>query len=378
MKSIAVFGSTGSIGKQTLSVCSEHTDEFSVYALVFGSNASEGIAQIEKFRPRIVGVYDVSAADVVRERFPDIEVISGASVWDIASRDGIDIAVNGVSGFNGTFPLINALKAGKTVALANKESVVCAGELVRRAAREGGGVILPVDSEQSAIFQCLSAGKRENVKRLILTASGGAFRTLPKEELEKVTPEMAAKHPNWSMGRKITIDSSTLFNKGLEVMEAAFLFNASADEIKVLIHPQSIVHSMIEYNDGSIIAQMSVPDMRLAIQYALTYPERTECPAAPLDLTSCGISFHEPDCERFPALPMAYHALRVGGSLPVAYNSGNEAAVARFIKGELHFNEIADCVAYAMDRVDNMKIDSMEKLLYCDKQARALANEFKI
>ena len=378
MKSIAVFGSTGSIGKQTLSVCAAHPDEFSVHSIVFGSNTALGTEQINVFRPKLVGVYDETAAKEIRSRFPGLEVVSGSEVWDIASCGEIDTAVNGVSGFNGIFPLIAALKAGKTVALANKESVVCAGELVDKAKEAGGGTIIPVDSEQSAIFQCLSAGRREDVKRLILTASGGAFRKLNAKQLREVSPEMAMKHPNWSMGKKITIDSSTLFNKGLEVMEAAYLFGASADEIKVLIHPQSIVHSMVEFRDNSVSAQLSVPDMRLAIQYALTYPLRLECPAAALDLAALGsLEFEEPDGERFPALPMAYRALREGGSLPVAYNSGNEVAVERFVKGEIRFDEIAGCVEYVMDKIEHCSIFGLDMLLYCDSQARRLAKEYK-
>ncbi|MCR5808367.1 MAG: 1-deoxy-D-xylulose-5-phosphate reductoisomerase [Clostridiales bacterium] len=379
MKRAAVFGSTGSIGKQTLSVCREHPDEFSVYALVFGHNIEEGTDQILEFDPAVIGVYDEACAKEIGARFPGRNVVSGSAVNELAALPEVDTVVNGVSGFSGTFPLIKALDAGKTVALANKESVVCAGGLVRAAMQKGGGKILPVDSEQSAVFQALSAGRREDVRSIILTASGGSFRSLPYEELEKVTPEMAMKHPNWSMGRKITIDSSTLFNKGLEVMEAAFLFDASADEIKVLVHPQSIVHSMVEYKDNSIIAQLSVPDMRLAIQYAMTYPERIDCPAKQLDLTMLsGLTFEEPDTVRFPALPMAYEALKAGGSLPVAYNSGNEAAVERFIKGELLFTEIPECVAYAMERIERVDINDMETLLHCDKEARRMAYEFAV
>lgn len=377
MKNVAVLGSTGSIGKQTLSVCSSHTDEFRPLALVFGSNAETGIRQIKEYKPEVVGVFDEDAARSVREACPGTEVVSGAAVWDIAALDNIDIAVNGVSGFNGTFPLLKALRAGKTVALANKESVVCAGELVKEAMREGGGRILPVDSEQSAIFQCLAAGKREDVKSLILTASGGAFRRLPAEQLDSVTPEMAMKHPNWNMGRKITIDSATLFNKGLEVMEAAFLFDASADEIRVLIHPQSVVHSMVEFRDNSVIAQLGVPDMRLAIQYALTYPSRVESSADRLDLAALsGLTFEEPDLDRYPSLGLAYRALRSGSAQRIAYNSGNEAAVARFVSGELRFTQIAPCVEYVMDRMCEASVTNTEELLFCDSEARRLACEY--
>ena len=377
MKNVAVFGSTGSIGRQTLSVCKMHPELFSVHSLVFGSSARLGAEQIAEFDPKIIGVFDEDAAKEIKDLFPDKTVVSGPAVWDIAAEEEIDVVVNGVSGFDGTFPLLAALRAGKTVALANKESVVCAGDLVREAVKTGGGVILPVDSEQSAIFQCLSSGRREDVKRLILTASGGAFRDLPYEELKNVTPEMAMKHPTWNMGRKITIDSATLFNKGLEVMEAAFLFDAGADDISVLIHPQSIVHSMVEFKDNSVIAQMSVPDMRLAIQYAMTYPVRIECPAERLDLASLsGLTFREPDNARFPAISMAYEALRAGGPLPVAYNSGNEEAVKGFIEGRIGFTDVADCVRYVMDNISGGAVSDAETLLGFDAEARRLASEY--
>lgn len=377
MKNIAVFGSTGSIGKQTLSVCRSHKELFSVYSIVFGSSAELGAEQIVEFDPKIVGVFDEKAAARIKKLFPNKTVVSGPEVWDIAAYEEIDTVVNGVSGFDGTFPLLKALEAGKTVALANKESVVCAGGLVRDAIKRGGGRILPVDSEQSAIFQCLASGRREDVKSLILTASGGAFRDLSAEELKNVTPEMAMKHPTWSMGRKITIDSATLFNKGLEVMEAAFLFDAGADDIRVLVHPQSVVHSMVEFKDNSVIAQLSVPDMRLAIQYAMTYPERLACPAEELDLASLtGLTFKKPDNERFPAIGMAYEALRAGGALPTAYNSGNEEAVKAFINRRIGFNGIADCVRYVMDNMCGACITDTASLLDCDAEARRLAAEY--
>jgi 1-deoxy-D-xylulose-5-phosphate reductoisomerase len=378
MKNIAVFGSTGSIGKQTLSVCEMHAEAFRVHTLVFGKNYAEGIKQIEAFRPECVGVFDELAARIVREKCPEVKVVSGSEVWELAAAPEVDTVVNGVSGFDGIFPLLAALRAGKRVALANKESVVCAGDMVRDALKTGGEIV-PVDSEQSAIFQCLSAGKRSEVKRLILTASGGAFLNTPIGELEKVTPEMAARHPNWSMGRKITIDSATMFNKGLEVMEAAFLFDASADEISVLIHPQSIVHSMVEFCDNSVMAQLAAPDMRLAIQYALTYPERTGSPSPKLDLAKLSaLTFMEPDEKRFPALPMAYHAFREGGSIPLVYNSANEAAVERFIRGEIRFTDIAPCVEYALERAEKTSVRSMEELLYFDKEARRMAYNYKV
>ena len=378
MKRISVFGSTGSIGRQTLDVCAMHPGLFRTGTLVFGGNSELGCKQIREFRPDTVGVFSEHAAQIVRREFPGLRVVSGADVWELAASSDDDTVVNGVSGFNGVFPLLHAMRAGKTTALANKESVVCAGGLVRKAMEEGGGCILPVDSEQSAIFQCLACGRKEQVKRLILTASGGAFRDTPECELPSVTPEMAMKHPNWSMGRKITIDSATMFNKGLEIMEAAFLFDTDAEHISVLIHPQSVVHSMVEFTDGSVMAQLAVPDMRLAIQYALTYPERVESPASRLDLAALsGLTFRRPDEARYPAVRMAYEALKAGGTAPIAYNSGNEAAVERFIAGDLRFTEIAPCVEYAMEHIERGNVNSMDELLHYDAEARRLARAFR-
>lgn len=282
--------------------------------------------------------------------------------------------VNAVSGFAGTLPLIAALEAGKTVALANKESIVCAHELVEQARRKGGGNIIPVDSEQSAIFQCLCAGERREVRRLILTASGGPFRQFTKEQLDLVTPQMACHHPTWNMGRKITIDSASLFNKGLEIMEAAYLFGMDAEKISVLVHPQSVVHSMVEYCDSAVIAQLSAPDMRLAIHYALTYPKRHESGFGALDLTKLGmLTFEEPDTERFRAIPLAYRALEAGGIMPAVYNGANEAAVDMFIKGMIRFTDIADRVERAMDSIANAAVGSFEELLEYDAMARMAA-----
>lgn len=355
-----------------------HPESFRVGTLVFGGNAELGSKQINEFKPDTVGVFSASAAEIIRREFPELCVVSGEDVWKLAASSDDDTVVNGVSGFNGVFPLLYALRAGKTTALANKESVVCAGGLAREAMKRGGGSILPVDSEQSAIFQCLACGKREQLKRLILTASGGAFRDMPENELPFVTPEMAMRHPNWSMGRKITIDSATMFNKGLEIMEAAFLFDTDSEHISVLIHPQSVVHSMVEYDDGSVIAQLAVPDMRLAIQYALTYPDRVESPAARLDLSALsGLTFRKPDEARYPAVRMAYEALRTGGTAPIAYNSGNEAAVERFVSGELRFTEIAPCVEYAMEHIGKGEITDVDELLHYDAEARRLAHAFK-
>ncbi|MBR6007439.1 MAG: 1-deoxy-D-xylulose-5-phosphate reductoisomerase [Clostridia bacterium] len=376
-KTIAVFGSTGSIGTQTLSAARAHADVIRVEALAANTNVRLVSEQIKEFRPSVVGMYDEAAAKALSALHPELEVVSGKEVDALAALSSVDTVVNGVSGFAGLFPLLSALGAGKTVALANKESIVCGHKVVDRALKAHGGRLLPVDSEQSAIFQCLAAGRREDVSSLILTASGGMFRDLPKEELRNVTPEMALRHPTWSMGRKITVDSSTLFNKGLEIMEAGWLFGFSPDEVRVFIHPQSVVHSMVEYRDGSVIAQMAKPDMRLAIQYAITYPERMDAglgPVTPALLS--GLAFFEPDTERFPAVALAYEAFRDGESLPIAYNSANEVAVARFLEGGLGFDRIADCVRYAMEHISRREIGSVSDILYLDGEARALAEEY--
>ena len=294
---------------------------------------------------------------------------------EAAAYEGADIIVNGISGFSGMKPLLAALEAGKTVALANKESIVCAHDLVNAALKKGGAII-PVDSEQSAIFQCMAAGNHGEIQRLILTASGGPFRGYTKEQLKTVTPEQAGHHPTWKMGRKITIDSASFFNKGLEIMEASYLFGIPGERISVLVHPESIVHSMVEYTDGCNMAQLSRPDMRLAIQYALTYPERTPGEFGRLRLEDMGkISFYAPDTDKFPAIPMAYEALREGRNLPIVYNGANEAAVDMFIRGKIRFDEIADVVEYALHRADRGNILSLEDIIKTDRQARKLAFE---
>lgn len=378
MKSIAVFGSTGSIGTQALSVAAFHKEEFRVKVIAANRNIDLVEKQIAEFDPEYVGIYDEIAAMELKKRCPNAKIVSSGEVNELCAINDIDVVVNGVSGFAGLFPLLCALNAGKTVALANKESIVCAHSIVNDALSRFGGRILPVDSEQSALFQCLGAGRREDVKSLILTASGGMFRDHSVEQLKKVTPAMALHHPTWSMGKKITIDSSSLFNKGLELMEAGWLFDFSPDEIRIFIHPQSIVHSMVEYNDGSVIAQLAKPDMRLAIQYALTYPARLPSQlggVSPALLS--GLTFFEPDCERFPAISLAYEAFREGNSLPIAYNSANEVAVERFIKGEIGFTEIAECVAHSMEGIERISVDSIEAVLELDLSARRLAAQYK-
>lgn len=376
-KTISVLGSTGSIGRQTLSVLRAHPELGRVYALCAHGSAELLLAQAHEFRPAFVGIADAAVAAALRPHLPEgTRLEAGAQAAVIAAAlPEVDTVVNGVSGFAGTEPLLAALAAGKTVALANKESIVCAHKLVDAALRRGGKII-PVDSEQSAIFQCLCGGTRGEVKRLWLTASGGPFRTFAKEQLRTVTAADALRHPTWSMGTKITIDSATLFNKGLEIMEASYLFGVEGARISVLVHPESIVHSMVEFADSSVLAQLSRPDMRLAIHYALTWPERTPSNFGALDLAEAGkLTFEAPDAERFPSIPLAYAALAEGELLPVAYNAANEAAVARFRAGEIGFFDIFDTVAYAMAHMPHGTIRTFADILETDREARSLAEK---
>lgn len=374
-KKITVLGATGSIGRQTLDVIRHSGGRLVCFAVCVDSNTDELNKIIKEFSPAYAGVADKEAAKSLRAENTGI-IVGENAASEIAALDEADIVVNGISGFSGTAPLLEALDAGKTVALANKESIVCAGKFVKTVSTGKKGRIIPVDSEQSAIFQCLAAGRTEDVSRLILTASGGPFREYSVQQLETVTPEQALRHPTWNMGRKITVDSATLFNKGLEVMEASYLFDMPADRIDVLIHPQSIVHSMVEYKDGCIMAQMSVPDMRLAIQYAINFPERTAGPVKRLELSAAGgLTFHKPDNERFPALELAYAALRENNALPIAYNGANEAAVDLFLKGEIGFTDIVRCVEYSMNCIDNMHIPEVsviEDVYMIDRLSRNL------
>ncbi len=376
MKKVAVLGCTGSIGRQTLDVIRANPDEFRAVALCAGRDGDSVAAQAAEFAPEYIAMADDAAADRLKSLGVKGDIISGPDAsCRIAALEEADIIVNGISGYSGMKPLLAALEAGKPVALANKESIVCAHELVNTALKKHGGSILPVDSEQSAIFQCLAAGNHSEVDRLILTASGGPFRTYTKEQLDFVTPEQAGNHPTWNMGKKITIDSATLFNKGLEIMEASYLFDIPGDRISVLIHPESIVHSMVEFTDGCTMAQLSKPDMRLAIQYALTYPARTPGEFGRLRLEEAGkLTFFAPDREKFPALDLAYEALKDGQRLPIAYNGANEVAVELFLQGKIKFTDIWGVVEYAIAHMERGEITSLEDIEQTDARARELAN----
>lgn len=378
MKQIAILGSTGSIGRNTLRVVEALNGAFGVAALGAGSNVALLAEQIERHRPRVVSVTDEECADKLRYEIKARGVSDAPSIGigvdglsEVAVCDGAEIVIGAVVGALGLLPTHRALEAGRRVALANKETLVIAGELMTRAAEKSGAELLPVDSEHNALHQCLRGERRHEVKRLILTASGGPFRTASREVIEQATPEQALKHPTWRMGDKITIDSATLMNKGLEVIEASWLFGFSADEISIVVHPQSVVHSMIELVDGSIIAQMGVTDMRHAIQYALTYPARHPTDLPPLDLTACSrLEFEAPDAERFPCLTLAYQALRAGGTMPAVLNAANEVVVAAFLAGEIKFGEIPQLIRAACEAHTPQPVRSLETVLAADQWTR--------
>jgi len=373
---VAIVGSTGSIGRNTLRVLDRLRDRFRVVALGAGRSVALLADQIRAFAPDVVAVGGPSEADQLSDLLAGApvlpEILHGeAGLVAVAAESDASTVVSAAVGSLGFVPTYRALQRGKRVALANKETLVVAGELMTAAARASGAELLPVDSEHNALHQCLRGERLSEVRRLVLTASGGPFRETPADELRTVTRAEALNHPTWRMGDKITIDSATLMNKGLEVIEAHWLFGFGADAIDVVVHPQSIVHSMIELVDGSIIAQMGVTDMRLAIQYALTYPERLESPCGRLDLTSMGqLEFHAPDMERFPCLRLAYEALGAGGTAPAVLNGANEAAVAAFLAGTIDFPGIARLVEQALTAHAGGPADSIDAVLAADAFGR--------
>jgi 1-deoxy-D-xylulose-5-phosphate reductoisomerase len=379
-KRLAILGSTGSIGTQTLGIVAGYPDLFTVTVLTAGSNAALLMEQARLYRPQRVVIGDEAFYSVVRDGLAGlgIEVLAGRQAFEeVASSDGIDTVVAAMVGFAGLRSTAAAVKAGREVALANKETLVVAGEMITRTAATTGSRILPVDSEHSAIMQCLSSEPKGSVEKIILTASGGPFRSTPADRLAKVTPLEALRHPIWSMGSKITIDSATLMNKGLEVIEAHWLFETAPDKIEVLLHPQSIIHSLVQFTDGSIKAQLSVPDMRLPIIYALTYPERvmTELPRP--SLAEIGtLTFEEPDTERFRCLQLARTALKSGGNIPCAMNAANEAAVAAFLREKIGFNDIAGTVEHVMGNTVFNNEASMDIYEETDLRSRSLATEY--
>ena len=374
-KRIAVLGSTGSIGRQSLDVIA--ACGMSVAALTANSSAERMEEQARQFKPELVALVDEKAAADLRVRLADtnVRVAGGMSgLLEAAAIPSADTVITSVVGMGGLRPTLAAIREGKRIALANKETLVCAGELVLEEARDYGAQILPVDSEHSALFQSLEGNDPREVKRLILTCSGGPFYGKKAEELEHVTREDALRHPNWSMGAKITVDSATLMNKGLEFIEAMHLYHMPPEKISVLIHRESIIHSLVEYCDNAMIAQLGSPDMRLPIQYALTWPKRIPGPAAPLDLWRCGgLTFGTPDTDTFRCLALAYEAARMGGTAGAILNGANEAAVAQFLAGRIGFLDIARRVERAMERVAVVQEPGLEDILNADQEARRAA-----
>ena len=376
MRKISILGSTGSIGTQTLEVV-ENLKDIKVMAITGNSNIRLLEKQTRKFQPELVAVMDEKHAEILKEKLSDmhIRVISGMDgLVEAATYEGVDTVVTSVVGNVGLKPTFEAIRAGKNIALANKETLVSAGQLVMDLAKKHDIKIYPVDSEHSAIFQSLQGNEGNKIERILLTASGGPFRGKKREELLHVTAADALKHPNWSMGNKITIDSATLMNKGLEVMEAKWLFGVDVDQIEVLVHPQSIVHSAVEYEDGAIVAQLGEPDMRVPIQYALTYPKRVKNPFPRVDFTQrSNLTFDKPDMETFKCLSLAYRALKTGGTLPAVLNGANEVAVARFLKGDIGFLDIPELIEQTMDAYTVKYEYTLEDLLEADAWAKDYA-----
>jgi 1-deoxy-D-xylulose-5-phosphate reductoisomerase len=375
MKQITLLGATGSIGLRTLDLVSSFPEEFSVAGLAARGSNVERIADLcKKYSPRAVALLETDSRDRLAELLPAPrpELLAGPEGLVALSRDvKADIVVSALVGGAGLLPTMAAIQAGRTVALANKETLVMAGRLMTAAARARGVKLLPVDSEHSAVFQCLQGHGRGDVHRILLTASGGPFREKPKAHLATVTVEDALQHPTWKMGAKITIDSATLMNKGLEVIEARWLFDLAADQVQVVVHPQSIIHSMVEYIDGSVIAQLGVADMGVPILYALTYPERRPTPAPRLDLTRVGqLTFFEPDPDKFPCLRLAREALESGGSASVVLNAANEVAVAAFLDRRIGFAEIAELIERALERAPAGELGSIEACVGVDAETR--------
>ena len=385
MTRIALLGSTGSIGVSTLDVVRRRAEQFQVHALVAGRNADLLAEQILEFRPKVVVTADDITLERVRQRLVDLgldrsvwpEFGSGArarvAVTTAPEADFVLSAIVGVAGLEATY---EAVRLGKRIGLANKEVLVAGGKLVVEAARESGSELIPVDSEHNGAHQALRAGRRSEVTRLILTASGGPFRNTPAAEFEKITPSQALKHPTWKMGRRITIDSATLMNKGFEVIEACWLFDFQPSEVDVVVHPQSTVHAMIEYNDGSVIAQISATDMRMPIQYALTYPDRASAPVPRLDWSTVRQwDFYPPDFEKFPALRLAYEAQTTGGSATCTLNAADEIAVEAFLNGEIGFTGISEVVEETLSAIGTRSPGSVQDVLAVDEESRAAARQ---
>lgn len=381
-RGLALLGATGSIGTQTLEVLRLFPDRFDVRALTCGSNVKRLARQAREFQPECVVVADDAQLPELRDALADTDIHIRAGedgLCQAATREDVDVVVGAVVGFAGLAPVLEALKDGKQVALANKETLVVGGTLVKQALRQGGGRLLPVDSEHSAIFQCLAGEAERNVEQIVLTASGGPFRTRSADTFEDITVSEALDHPNWSMGAKITIDSATMMNKGLEVIEARWLFDLGLDQIEVLVHPQSIVHSMVSFSDGAVKAQLGVPDMKVPIQYALSFPARWPAPHERIDWEELSrLDFEPPDVDKFPCLQLAREALTRGGTAPAVLNAANEAAVGLFLEEKIGFTDIPEIIERALHKVSTATEPSLEALYAADAEAREYVQELRL
>lgn len=379
-RGIAILGSTGSIGTQALEVVAEQPDRFHIEVLTAGNNADLLIEQAKKFKPNAVVIGDESKYQLVKDALWDLDIktyAGEAALEQVVEMEGIDVVLTALVGFAGLKPTLKAIKAGKPIALANKETLVVAGELVTKEAKAAAVNLYPVDSEHSAIFQCLAGEFHNPIEKIYLTASGGPFRGKKRADLLEIRKEQALKHPNWSMGAKITIDSATLMNKGLEVIEAKWLFGLQPEQIDVIVHPQSIIHSIVQFTDGSMKAQMGLPDMKLPIQYALAYPERLKSTFPRFDFMNYSqLTFEAPDTETFANLALAYEVMRKGGTAPCAMNAANEVAVEAFLKDKIGFLQIHDMIASSTDKTTFVQNPTLEDYLEIDKEARRKAQEW--
>jgi 1-deoxy-D-xylulose-5-phosphate reductoisomerase len=378
-KQIAILGSTGSIGTQALEVIADNASLFEVYALTANNNVDLLIQQARKFTPEMVAIGNEKLYNQLKDALADlpIKVFAGNdSIAQVAEMQPVDIVLTAMVGYSGLKPTMNAIRAGKKIALANKETLVVAGELICELANENKSAILPVDSEHSAIFQCLAGEGNNPIEKLILTASGGPFRTKSMRELEHVTSAQALKHPNWEMGAKITIDSASMMNKGFEIIEAKWLFGVTPDQIDVVVHPQSIIHSMVQFADGSIKAQLGMPDMKLPIQYAFTYPDRLKTNFPRFDFNLCSqFTFEQPDLERFRNLGFAYYAMERGGNMPCILNAANEIVVAAFLKDKIGFLQMSDIIETVMAKAEFVAKPTYDDYVITDERVRILTNE---
>lgn len=378
-RNIAILGSTGSIGRQALEVIATFPDRFEAYALVANNRVELLIEQARQFLPEVVVIANESKYTLLKEALSDLPIkvwCGSRAIEEMVQDEEIDMVLTAMVGFSGLKPTISAIAAGKTIALANKETLVVAGELITSLALEKRSAVLPVDSEHSAIFQCLNGEGDNRIDKILLTASGGPFRSYTREQLKRVTPAQALAHPNWSMGEKVTIDSSTLMNKGFEMIEAKWLFGVEPSQIEVLVHPQSIIHSMVQFEDHSVMAQLGLPDMRMPIQYAFSYPERLRSDIPPLDFFALSqLTFERPDRERFPNLTFAYEAIGAGGNMPCILNAANEMAVALFLQERIGYTEMSRLIAETMQKVSFVQSPTLDDYLETDTEARAILSD---